>query len=98
MPIYRYEVLDEDDQTVDVYEAEQGFADAPLKHHPITGERLRKVVNAPNLNLRYADWRGKIDPENLARHGFTRYEKDRVTGRYHKTNRGDGPDRIEAPQ
>lgn len=98
MPIYRYEVLNEEDQPVEIFEAEQRISEPPLTRHPITGERMRKLVDSAHLNLRYAGWNSKMEAGNLARHGFTRYEKDRLTGRYHKTNQGNGPAHIDPPR
>lgn len=95
MALYRYEVLDEEGRVVEVYEAEQSSGDPPLKRHPITGEKMRRAFTAPSLNTKYTDWDGRLENDNLNKAGFTRYEKDKTTGRYFKSNRGAGPDELD---
>jgi len=60
--------------------------DEPLKYHPVTGERVRRVYQSPNLAYKHTP--GKIknltSNERVEKAGFTKYVKDRVTGRYHK--------------
>jgi hypothetical protein len=95
MPVYTYEVLGDDGRVVETYEAEQPLGAPPLGNHPVTGEPLRRVLTAPRLNTKYADWDGKLEAGRLSRAGFTRYEKDRTTGRYYKSNRGAGPEELD---
>lgn len=95
MPIYTYEVLDEAGEVVEVYEAEQAFGAEPLEVHPITGERMRKVFTPPGVNTTYADWNQKLEAGNLSQAGFTRYERDKTTGRYFKSNVGRGPEELD---
>ncbi len=95
MPLYEYEVLDENGRVVEIYEAEQAAGEAPLAAHPVTGEKMRRKFSAPGVNTRYADWDGKLEPERLSRAGFTQYKKDETTGRYFKTNVGRGPEELD---
>ncbi|MBC2601380.1 FmdB family zinc ribbon protein [Puniceicoccus vermicola] len=95
MPIYTYEVLDDAGKVVEVYEAEQAFGAEPLETHPITGEKMRKIFTAPGINATYADWGGKLEADNLTQSGFTRYERDKTTGRYFKSNEGRGPQELD---
>lgn len=95
MPIYTYEVLDEAGEVVEIYEAEQKPKDAPLATHPVTGEVMRKVFTPPRINTVYSDWGKHLEKGNLTEHGFTRYERDKLTGRYNKTNEGRGPSEID---
>tara|TARA_R100000027_G_scaffold7932_4_gene5986 strand:+ start:7287 stop:7586 length:300 start_codon:yes stop_codon:yes gene_type:complete len=95
MPIYTYEVLDDEGKVIEVYEAEQAFGADPLQTHPITGEKMRKIFTPPGVNTTYADWKQKLEPGHLAQSGFTRYERDRSTGRYFKSNPGQGPQEID---
>ncbi len=95
MPIYTYEVIGEMGEVVEIYEAEQEFGSEPLKIHPVTGEALRKVFTAPGINTTYSDWGKKLEAGNLAQSGFTRYERDKTTGRYFKSNPGQGPEQID---
>jgi predicted nucleic acid-binding Zn ribbon protein len=47
MPTYVYETVPEDaGEEPKVYEIRQRMSDAPLKKHPATGERIRRVITA----------------------------------------------------
>ena len=76
------------------------MSEPPLKEHPISGKPVRKVYAAPNLPTKYTDsaTKSKLTNENVEKHGFTRYEKDKVSGKYNKTAGKDprAPDVIEA--
>ena len=87
MPIYVYETVPADGSLGTRFEVEQSMQDAPLETHPLTGERVRKVLTAPNLNARYTPGQtaSKLETKNVEKAGFTKYERDRLTGRYHKT-------------
>jgi putative FmdB family regulatory protein len=79
MPIYLYETL----ATGETFEHLQGLHDAPLTEHPETGRAVRRVVAAPGP-VPQAGARAHLDDRNLARRGFTRYEKA-AAGHYVKT-------------
>jgi predicted nucleic acid-binding Zn ribbon protein len=87
MPIYVYEVVQPDGVGGERFEVEQGMNDAPLSRHPHTGEPLRKVLTAPHLATRYTPGRERqlLDTRQVEKAGFTKYERDRLTGRYHRT-------------
>jgi hypothetical protein len=83
MPIYVYEVV----ATGEVFEVSQRLAEPRLTVHPVSGEPVRRVITAPNLTLNHSDGanRTKLSAKNLARHGFTKYEKA-GGGHYVKTS------------
>lgn len=87
MPVYLYEVINEDGSPGVRFEVEQSASSSPISRHPRTGQTVRRVFTAPNLGGRYADSRIKkeLSDENVGRAGFTRYERDKLTGTYHKT-------------
>jgi hypothetical protein len=100
MPTYLYqEVLPNGDEG-ECFEVVQLMSDAPLKTHPQTGKPVRKVFIAPNLPTKYTEaaTKSKLTNENVEKHGFTRYEKDKVSGMYHKTAGKDkrAPDTVDA--
>lgn len=90
MPIYEYRKIG-DTSGQSRFEVLQGVDESPLEHHPETGEPVERVISAPSLPLKYGQsaQQDKLSPKNLARHGFTRFEKE-GKGRYVKTA-GDGP-------
>ena len=87
MPTYLYcEVLEDgsDGETIEVI---QSMNEPPLAVHPKSGRPLRKVFCAPNLATRYTAQAQKssLSNERLEKLGFTKYQKDKLTGTYHKT-------------
>ena len=100
MPTYLYQELLPDGTEGDCFEMVQRMSDPPLKVHPETGNAVRKVFVAPNLPKKYTEGatKKKLTNENVEKHGFTRYEKDKVSGKYHKTAGKDkrAPDVVNA--
>lgn len=104
MPIYRYAVYDGEGRQVEVLEVEQRTGEPALEVHPVTGERMERLYDVPNLNVRYPEktLNRKLEPKALEAKGFTKYLRDPLSGTYHKVNRGAGPavlnpGRDEAP-
>lgn len=100
MPVYVYQILQADGTDGDVFEIEQGANDPALTAHPVTGQPVRRVVQAPHLAGQYNERKVRAqvsNPDNLERHGFTRYEKDKVSGKYYKTSGRDprAPEAID---
>lgn len=100
MPTYLYQEILPDGSEGACFEVFQGMADPHLTHHPMTGNSVRKVFAAPNLPKKYTEGatKAKLSNENVEKHGFTRYEKDKVSGLYHKTAGKDkrAPDVVNA--
>ena len=94
MPVYRYRVVTNDDSG-EIFEVEQSIDSPALQKHPLTGDSVTRLFDAPNLSTEHTEGKAKraIDPGNLEKHGFSRYERD-GSGNYQKTA-GDGPDCIE---
>jgi hypothetical protein len=100
MPTYLYQEIMPNGTDGDCFEVAQRMSDPPLKTHPQSGNPVRKVFVAPNLPSRYTEaaTKSKLTNENVEKHGFTRYEKDEVSGMYHKTAGKDkrAPDVVNA--
>lgn len=100
MPTYVYQEILPDGSEGETFEIIQRMSDEALKTHPKTGNPVRKVYLSPNLSTQYTDGstQNKLSDQNIEKHGFTRYEKDKVTGRYHKTAGKDkrAPDVVDA--
>lgn len=98
MPVYLYEVINEDGTPGVRFEVEQSTSSPALTAHPRSGQAARRVYTAPNVSGRYSEARTKkeLSNENVHRAGFTRYERDKLTGSYHKTTGKDPnlPDTI----
>ena len=95
MPVYQYQVLN-GKQPEEIIEIDQERDDPPLTRHPLTKEPIRKILSAPSLSLRHteAKERKSLSEENLDKHGFSVYHKDKSGGTYRK-NSGAGPDSIK---
>lgn len=102
MPVYVYQEILPDGSDGDVFECIQRMTEPTLKIHPKTGNPVRKVFHAPNVSNKYTEGstQKRLSDQNVEKHGFTRYEKDKVTGRYHKTAGKDkrAPDVVDASQ
>jgi hypothetical protein len=83
MPTYVYEVV----ATGEEFEVSQRLDELRLTVHPVSGDPVRRLITAPNLTLNHSDAanRTKLSGNNLARHGFTKYEKA-AKGHYVKTS------------
>jgi len=99
MPIYEYEVILPDAQGGDRFEILQSMQDAALTTHPLTGEPVRRVLQVPNLSTRYTpgSTAKKLENGKLEKAGFTKYERDKLTGKYHRTAGKEGPATIDRP-
>ena len=97
MPTYVYAVVNEDGSDGEAFEVMQRMSDPALTQHPETGQAVRRVVQPPHLPGKYTEGATKrtLSNENLARHGFTKYEKG-GDGTYFKTAGKQGPDVLSA--
>lgn len=89
MPVYVYEIL----ETGERFEVTQSMGDAPLDAHPETGAPVRRVILPPNLGIKHTPGTTKkmLDNQNVEKAGFTKYERDKVTGTYHRVAGKQGP-------
>jgi len=93
MPIYVYEVL----ETGEHFECHQSMREDPLTHHPETKQPMRRVILAPNLGVKHTAGREKklTSNESIEKAGFTKYEKDKLTGKYNRVAGKQGPAQLE---
>lgn len=103
MPIFTYTILNPDGSDAGTLEIEQSLQDAPLTHHPLNGLPLRRKITSAGLVTKHGE--GEIkrktrDSQELARLGFTRYERDKSSGRYYKTAGSDpnAPESFSKPK
>lgn len=94
MPFYEYQATDNNaacEECITGFTRLQKLADAPVIACPQCGNRVRKVISAPNVQMGHAHMEKKA---NLEKHGFTQYKKV-GSGQYEKTA-GKGPKNISA--
>jgi len=92
MPVYVYEVI----STGEKLELFQSMHDPDLTVHPENGLPVRKVFLPPNLGTKHTAGREKklLDNRNVEKAGFTKYEKDKSTGTYHRVAGKAGPSTL----
>ena len=91
MPTYAYAVIKPDGSDGEPFEVLQRITDEPLTKHPETGEPVRRLVVAPQVQTQTD--KGRFSKKNLDRLGFTRYER-KGSGYYERTAGNQGPDSI----
>ncbi len=95
-PLYVYRVVTHDGSG-EIFEIEQAIDAHPIKKHPATGQPVERVYDdAPSLGLKHSERRERqiLSADNLTKRGFSRYERDQVTGAYHKSAGETGPEEI----
>lgn len=92
MPVYVYELLD----TGDRFEIVQSMKDPALTRHPETGDPIRRIILAPNLGTKHTAGAEKkrLSNDHIEKAGFTKYEKDKLTGKYNRVAGKKGPDQL----
>ena len=99
MPLYQYEVINEDGSSGPQFEIFQSMAEPALTTHPETGQPVRRVFCAPAIGGKWSDSamnRTVADDKKLDSLGFTKYVKA-GDGVYEK-RAGKGPDVINRDQ
>ena len=100
MPTYLYQEILPNGEDGDCFEIIQRMSDPSLKNHPTSGNPVKKIFHKPNLPTQYSAkaTKNKLSDANVEKLGFTRYERDSMTGRYHKTAGRDerAPDIVDA--
>ncbi|MGA0332505.1 MAG: FmdB family zinc ribbon protein [Kiritimatiellia bacterium] len=93
MPVYVYELLDSGER----FEIVQSMKDPALTRHPETGDPVRRVILSPHLGTKHTPGQEKkrLSNESIAKAGFTKYEKDKVTGKYNRVAGNKGPETLE---
>jgi len=98
MPTYIYDILDKrDEPTGETFECFQPMKDAALTKHPESGKPCRRAIVAPAIasNASPIKAKGMLSNSNLARMGFTKYEK-KGKGYMERTAGTEGPRSISA--
>ena len=97
MPTYVYQVITDADSEGEIFEVVQKMSEDALTEHPETGEKVKRVITAPNIAGKWSELSkggGMMSNKNLDRLGFTKYERA-GDGHYEK-KAGSGPNVISA--
>lgn len=99
MPLYVYEIINKDGTDGETFEILQSLSENPLTHHPVTGEPVRRILQPANIISKYTpgSTKKKLENKNVEKAGFAKYERDKLTGTYHKVAGKHGPDSFKKP-
>lgn len=85
MPTYLYQVILADDIEGPQFEFAQSIKDPPLTIHPVTGHKVKRIISPPNIIAKHTPGKERkiLDNNYLKSKGFTKFQKDKLTGDYH---------------
>ena len=92
MPVYVYEVI----ETGERFEILQSMNEDRLETHPTHGKAVRRVFLPPTIGSKHTAGKEKsmLDNKNVEKAGFTKYERDKITGKYNKVAGKQGPSQL----
>ena len=95
MPIYTYEIINDDGSEGETFQVERRVNDPPLERHPNTGQPVRRVYKPVHVAGFGSDLNNKtlLSDKNLEKQGFTAYRRN-GKGFYERTAGKEGPDHI----
>ncbi len=96
MPVYVYEIINEDGQPGEQFEIRQSIHDKALQVHPDSGKPVRRVIQPAYVagsHSQMAIGKNLKNNKKIEELGFTRYERQ-SDGTYEKTA-GKGPNMIK---
>ena len=97
MPIYTYQIMNPDGSLGESFEVMRKMSDPPLKHHPDTGEKVKRVYKPVHIAGITSSLHSKtlLTDKNLTKNVFTAYRRN-GKGNYERTAGTGGPDRLSA--
>lgn len=84
MPVYKYITIEDDGSEGEIFEVEQSIKSNPIERHPENGKRVRRIFDAPNINIEYSSGKEKSlsDMSRIRKAGFRVLKKDKISGKY----------------
>lgn len=97
MPVYTYQVINEDGTDGEVFDVVRSMSDPPLKKHPDTGQKVKRIYKSPHIAgiTNEAHSKNRLSDKNLEKLGFTTYRKN-GKGHYDRTTGAGGPEHLSA--
>ena len=85
MPIYTYQVVNDDGSAGEIFEVEQSANAFAVECHPVTGKKVVRLYDSPNISTQYTTGKEKSfsDVSRIKKAGFKVLQKDKITGNYH---------------
>lgn len=97
MPVYTYQVINDDGTDGEMFDVIRKMSDPPLEKHPDTGQNVKRIFTSPHIAgvTNEAHSKNRLSDKNLEKLGFTTYRKN-GKGHYDRTTGTAGPDHISA--
>jgi predicted nucleic acid-binding Zn ribbon protein len=97
MPIYSYQIINDDGSEGEIFEVMRKMSDSALKEHPDTGQKVKRIFTAPHIAglTNSLHDTSRLSDKNLEKNGFTTYRKN-GKGHYDRTTGSAGPEHISA--
>lgn len=95
MPLYTYEIINDDGSIGETFEVLRKMSDPPLERHPETGQKVRRVYQPIHIAGATSGLHDKarLSDSNFEKHGFTAYRKN-GKGHYERTAGKEGPKHL----
>lgn len=95
MPMYTYEVVNEDGSEGETFDVLRKMSDPPLTKHPETGQPVKRIFQPVHIAgvMHESHSKNRLSDKNLAKHGFTKYQRN-GKGHYERTVGTQGPESI----
>ena len=97
MPVYTYQIIQDDGSAGETFEVMRKMSDPPLEHHPETGQSVKRIFQPIHIAGITNSIHNKtlLSDKNLAKNGFTAYKRN-GKGHYERTAGKEGPREISA--
>ena len=95
MPVYTYQIINEDGSEGECFDVVRKMSDPPLEKHPDTGEKVKRIFTSPHIAgiSNAIHDKTRLSDSNLEKKGFTTYRKN-GKGHYERTTGSQGPKHL----
>ena len=92
MPVYTYQIVHKDGSDGECFDVIRKMSDPPLKKHPETGEKVKRIYTLPHIAgiSNAVHDKTRLSDKSLEKNGFTTYRKN-GKGNYERTTGSQGP-------
>ena len=97
MPVYTYQIINEDGSDGEMFDVIRKMSDESLSVHPETGQKVKRIFRSPHIAgiTHGLHDKSRTSDKNLEKLGFTTYRKN-GKGHYDRTTGSEGPAHISA--
>lgn len=97
MPMYTYQIINDDGSDGNTFDVLRGMNEPPLTHHPETGQPVKRIYEPVHIAglTHQLHSKSRLSDKNLERQGFTKYQRN-GKGHYERTVGKGGPETLSA--